>query len=105
MTLLATVSNLGGTFPRLFVLKLVDALTVASCVQLPAAPSEPFSCALEGDKHKCKDLGGTCQVYTDGYYMTNIVCVVVGIISFVWYIRPKVEKLMALPLRAWRDYD
>ena len=105
MTLLATVSNLGGTFPRLFVLKLVDALTVASCVQLPTAPFEPFSCALEGDKHKCKDLGGTCQVYTDGYYMTNIVCVVVGVISFVWYIRPKVEKLMALPLRAWRDYD
>ena len=109
MTLLATVSNLGGTFPRLFVLKLVDALTVASCVQLPTTaattPFEPFSCALEGDKRKCKDIGGTCQVHTDGYYMANIVCVIVGVVSFVWYIKPKVEKLMALPLRAWREYD
>ena len=109
MTLLATVSNIGGTFPRLFVLKLVDALTVASCVELPTTatttPFETFSCALEGDKRKCKDRGGTCQVYTDGYYMTNVFCVTVGIITFVLYIKPRVEKLMTLPLKAWRDYD
>ncbi|KAF8470088.1 acetyl-coenzyme A transporter 1-domain-containing protein [Kalaharituber pfeilii] len=104
MTLLATVSNLGGTFPRIFVLKLVDALTVASCTAPASNPFDPFSCALEGDKHTCKDMGGTCRIHTDGYYTTNVVCVLVGAASFVWYIKPKVNHLMALPLRAWREY-
>ncbi|KAI5805306.1 acetyl-coenzyme A transporter 1-domain-containing protein, partial [Peziza echinospora] len=114
MTLLATVSNLGGTFPRFFVLKLVDALTGANCLaptpspldpasDTSATPFEPFSCALEPEKHRCKDLGGSCKIYTDGYYTTNIVCVAVGVVTFVWYIRPRVNRLMALPLRAWRE--
>lgn len=124
MTLLATVSNLGGTFPRIFVLKLVDALTAATCAPAGAGAAaaaaavaggaggagkeggvfDPFSCALEADKHRCRDVGGACVVYTDGYYLTNVVCVVVGAASFVWYIRPRVERLMVLPLRAWREY-
>lgn len=106
MTLLATVSNLGGTFPRIFVLKLVDALTRATCTPGPKSesPFEAFSCALEGDKHTCKDLGGVCTTITDGYYATNVLCVVVGAASFYWYIGPKVRGLMALPLRAWREY-
>lgn len=32
MTLLNTVSNLGGTWPRFFVLKGVDAFSLATCV-------------------------------------------------------------------------
>ncbi|KFZ06104.1 hypothetical protein V501_07711, partial [Pseudogymnoascus sp. VKM F-4519 (FW-2642)] len=70
MTLLATVSNLGGTFPRFFILKLVDQFTQATCVPpvpgstaLSAALKSPlvteaFSCALEVDKHRCIDGGG-----------------------------------------------
>ena len=106
MTLLATVSNLGGTFPRIFVLKMVDGLTVASCVAGAGGKAgwQEFSCALEAEKHRCKDLGGICEMKTDGYYMTNVVCVLAGAASFVWYIRPRVLGLMALPLRAWRDY-
>ena len=38
----------------------------------------------------------------DGYYITNIVCVIIGVITFVLYIRPAALKLQALPLRAWR---
>jgi len=111
MTLLATVSNLGGTFPRFFVLKLVDTFTVATCmppIELPEGDLKgplitgAFSCALEAEKHRCLDGGGTCTISRDGYYITNVVCVIVGAITFWGFIQPAALKLQALPLRAWR---
>lgn len=62
----------------------------------------PFSCALEADKHRCLDGGGTCQVMTDGYYIVNIICIITGALTFFSFIRPKALMLQALPLRAWR---
>jgi len=111
MTLLATVSNLGGTFPRIFVLKMVDYFTSATCtpLQKPTASVpdlfDPFSCALEQEKHRCKDLDGQCLVHRDGFYITNMVCVIVGVVSFWAYIQPTANRLSALPLKAWREYD
>ncbi|RKU45394.1 hypothetical protein DL546_004521 [Coniochaeta pulveracea] len=103
MTLLATVCNLGGTFPRYFVLRMVDAFTSATC--RPGEKSletTPFSCAIQADKERCLLGGGTCEVTRDGYYFVNILCVIFGLVTFVMYIRPKVLQLQALPLRAWR---
>ncbi|KAF2757527.1 hypothetical protein EJ05DRAFT_439680 [Pseudovirgaria hyperparasitica] len=111
MTLLATVSNLGGTFPRIFVLKFVDWFTVATCHPPTVNPSDmksvdvidaPFSCVAEPDKARCKAGGGACTISTDGYYIVNILCVVIGALTFVAFIRPTVLKLQALPLKAWR---
>jgi hypothetical protein len=107
-----SVSNLGGTFPRIFVLKLVDYFTKATCVppsqtspgysDLKNPITEPFSCALEADKHLCLEGGGTCNILRDGYYITNIICVLIGAITFWTYIRPAALRLQAMPLRAWR---
>ncbi|KAA8896093.1 acetyl-coenzyme A transporter 1-domain-containing protein [Sphaerosporella brunnea] len=107
MTLLATVSNLGGTLPRIFVLKLVDVFTQATCTPNSTAttPFDPFSCALEQDKHICTDLGGTCNVERDGYYVTNVLCIIIGVVTFWAYIKPVATRLSALPLRSWREYD
>ncbi|KAI5846524.1 acetyl-coenzyme A transporter 1-domain-containing protein [Morchella snyderi] len=111
MTLLATVSNLGGTFPRIFVLKAVDALTSATCFPPSVAEKgaaevfEPFSCALEAQRQACGERGGSCVVERDGYYITNVLCVLVGLVTFVAYIKPAVERLSALPLKAWREYN
>ncbi|RWQ99040.1 acetyl-coenzyme A transporter 1-domain-containing protein [Paecilomyces variotii] len=112
MTLLATVSNLGGTFPKFFILKLVDTLTSATCIPPSTAPSPdklkgplvttPFSCVLEADKHRCLDGGGSCHVARDGYYITNILCVIIGAVTFWSFIKPAALKLQSLPLRAWR---
>ncbi|KAF2131982.1 hypothetical protein P153DRAFT_373823 [Dothidotthia symphoricarpi CBS 119687] len=112
MTLLATVSNLGGTFPRFFVLKAVDMFTQATC-QPPAIPpkagllkgdliTKPFSCALEAEKHRCLNGGGACKITTDGYYIVNILCIIIGVVTFWLYIKPAVMRIQALPLRAWR---
>ncbi|TQN66600.1 putative membrane protein [Colletotrichum shisoi] len=111
MTLLATVCNLGGTFPRFFVLRLVDYFTVATC--RPGNPAdlgalkgsivtEPFSCSLQPDKERCVAGGGTCEIVRDGYYFVNIICVIFGVVTFMLYIRPRVLHLQSLPMRAWR---
>ncbi|KAG9240728.1 acetyl-coenzyme A transporter 1-domain-containing protein [Calycina marina] len=115
MTLLATVSNLGGTFPRFFVLKLVDYFTVATCMPPPdgtkldaklrgplLTAADTFSCALGGEKDRCIQGGGICNIERDGYYVMNIVCVIIGVITFWGFIKPAALKLQALPLRAWR---
>ncbi|PHH74919.1 hypothetical protein CDD80_2755 [Ophiocordyceps camponoti-rufipedis] len=99
MTLLATVSNLGGTFPRYFVLRLVDALTVATC---RGGPDDGQSCAVQAAKERCERARGRCEVLQDGYHAVNVLCVAFGVVTFFWYIRPKVMHLQALPLRAWR---
>ncbi|KAH8590075.1 acetyl-coenzyme A transporter 1-domain-containing protein [Bisporella sp. PMI_857] len=115
MTLLATVSNLGGTFPRFFVLKLVDFFTKATCFppgpdyKLPSnlkgpllTTTDPFSCSLSAEKDRCIQGGGVCNIERDGYYVMNIVCVIVGVITFWGFIKPAAIRLQALPLRAWR---
>lgn len=109
-----SVSNLGGTFPRFFILKLVDYFTVATCI--PASPGSvltsaalksplitaAFSCVLETEKHRCVEGGGSCVIERDGYYITNVVCVIVGVVTFWGFIRERALKLQRLPLRAWR---
>lgn len=110
MTLLATVCNLGGTFPRFFVLGLVDALTTATCYPGKGDASKvtgtldaaPYSCALQLAKDQCLANGGVCEMVRDGYYVVNIICVIIGIATFITFIRPKVLQLQSLPLRAWR---
>ncbi|KAM7186587.1 Acetyl-coenzyme A transporter 1 domain containing protein [Rhypophila sp. PSN 637] len=108
MTLLATVCNLGGTFPRFFVLRLVDAFTSATCIppsdtaKLSSSITQTFSCAIQADKERCIEGGGTCHMERDGYYMVNMICVALGIVTLLMYIRPKVLHLQDLPLRAWR---
>lgn len=107
-----SVCNLGGTFPRYFILRLVDFFTQATCVPPTTAPdpstlkdalvTSSFSCSLEPDKNRCVNGGGTCNVLHDGYYTTNILCVLIGVISFTFFIKPAVLKLQGLPLRAWR---
>ncbi|KAK5133463.1 hypothetical protein LTR08_007705 [Meristemomyces frigidus] len=116
MTLLATVSNLGGTFPRFFVLYFVDAFSKATCLPPLDPPkdlsllkgdliTQPFSCVLEAEKHRCLNGGGVCNVQRDGYYIVNILCVAFGVVTFWAFIRPAAARLQALPLRAWRLKD
>ncbi|KAI5357441.1 Putative ampG-like permease/Acetyl-coenzyme A transporter 1, MFS transporter superfamily [Septoria linicola] len=110
MTLLATVSNLGGTFPRFFILKAVDAFTQATCIPPKGNPgdlkgdliTQSFDCVAEAEKHRCVNGGGTCNIGRDGYYYVNVLCVIFGVITFWGYIKPAALKLQALPMRAWR---
>ncbi|KDQ14932.1 hypothetical protein BOTBODRAFT_109510 [Botryobasidium botryosum FD-172 SS1] len=105
MTLLNTVSNLGGTWPTFPVLRAVDALTIATC-HIQEAGSElvvsASECATESGKSACKDLGGTCVIERDGYYAVSIICVTIGAVLFASFILPTARRLQAVPLAKWR---
>ena len=116
MTLLNTLSNLGGTWPRYFVFKMVDYFTVSQC-QPPAEVSperlkEIFGhanatlslgeCASDAGKARCGAIGGHCAIFRDGYYWTNTICVIVGALSLVLVILPIARHLERVPPQAWR---
>lgn len=64
--------------------------------------TQAFTCAGEADKHRCRDGGGVYNITTDGYHIVNILCIIIGVITFWGYIKPAVMRIQALPLRAWR---
>ncbi|KAL4246768.1 AmpG-like permease/Acetyl-coenzyme A transporter 1 [Abortiporus biennis] len=107
MTLLATFTNLGGTWPRFFVLKGVDAFSIATC-NIKAAGQQlsvkAAECVSEHGKQACKDLGGECITERDGYYIVSAICMGVGTLLVVFYLIPTARKLQALPASKWRVY-
>ncbi|TPX34605.1 hypothetical protein SeMB42_g07298 [Synchytrium endobioticum] len=70
MTLLNTVSNFGGTWPRYFILNAVDHFTSSTCTKMDVAANTTIQCADDASKALCKSLEGTCNTYIDGYYVT-----------------------------------
>ncbi len=104
------LANLGGTFPKFFVLKFIDMLSLATC-HPPLNPladlkgpliTEPFSCVAEGEKSRCITDGGTCNITRDGFYIVNILCIIIGVVTFWGYIKATIYRLQALPTKAWR---
>lgn len=57
---------------------------------------------MEPAKAACRAGGGTCTLEREGYYYTNILCVLFGAVTFFLWIRPTVLGLQRLPLAAWR---
>merc|ERR1712168_604596 len=82
MTLLNTLTNLGGNWPSTLALWMVDPLTSKQCQgQLNSTlPVHERQC---GDSHQvelCTGAGGECVTQMDGYYIESLVCFVVGMI-------------------------
>ncbi|KAI9596676.1 acetyl-coenzyme A transporter 1-domain-containing protein, partial [Syncephalis fuscata] len=88
MTLLNTLSNLGGTWPRYFVLEAVDWFTDARC----HIPDQPFN-SNEAAKHECRDLKGHCEIYQDGFYTVSAISLFLSIAIFVFYIRRTTRRI------------
>ncbi|KAF9183425.1 hypothetical protein BGZ51_004043 [Haplosporangium sp. Z 767] len=101
MTLLNTLSNFGGTWPRFFVLKAVDYLTISMC-SVQDANDAAFSCASEPGKSLCTELNGECLMQRDGYYYVSSLCVTIGSLLLVIYIAPTIRYLEALNPKLWK---
>ncbi|KAH9244049.1 hypothetical protein BASA81_018589 [Batrachochytrium salamandrivorans] len=101
MTLLNTLSNLGGTWPKYFVLKAVDYYTDAPCNVTDTAGAM-IKCTDDPAKDLCKSLNGTCDYRSDGYYIVNIGCMVLGLVTLFLFIKPSIAHLEKLPERVWR---
>eukprot|EP01104_Vermistella_antarctica_P004220 TRINITY_DN14711_c0_g1_i1.p1 TRINITY_DN14711_c0_g1~~TRINITY_DN14711_c0_g1_i1.p1 ORF type:complete len:645 (+),score=92.82 TRINITY_DN14711_c0_g1_i1:352-2286(+) len=105
LTLLNTCSNLGGTWPKFFVLAAVDYFTEKSCVG--SRPSEngdvdefhyryaTSRCNGSALGKSCVDLGGRCVVETEGYYLVSSACILVGAFLYLFWIRKVVPRLEA----------
>nr|XP_046246309.1 acetyl-coenzyme A transporter 1 [Scatophagus argus]XP_046246310.1 acetyl-coenzyme A transporter 1 [Scatophagus argus] len=96
MTLLNTVTNLGGNWPSTVALWMVDPLTSKECQgavgQSCGSPEEAGLCMMEG---------GTCVTTLDGYYVESVVCVVIGLAWWVW-LGKKMRQLQDQSPAAWR---
>ena len=97
MTLLNTMSNFGGTWPKYFVMMAVDYFTDAPC-----STDSTLKCLDDPSKAKCKSLGGVCNYKEHGFYLVNTVCLAFGLLAMLFYIRPVLAKLQRLPDSAWR---
>ncbi|KAM8905505.1 acetyl-coenzyme A transporter 1 [Spinachia spinachia] len=96
MTLLNTVTNLGGNWPSTLALWMVDPLTWKECQgaagQSCGSPEEAGLCAREG---------GVCVTTLDGYYVESVLCVVIGLVWWVWFGK-KMRRLQEQAPAAWR---
>ncbi|EMR10750.1 hypothetical protein PNEG_00899 [Pneumocystis murina B123] len=97
MTLLNTVSNLGGTWPRYFVFESIDFFTKSYC-----SKNITNKCMTHEQITFCKELNGHCIKKVDGYYIINFLSIFTGFLLFFIFIKPSVEKLQKLPLKAWK---
>ncbi|KAK9718591.1 hypothetical protein K7432_005393 [Basidiobolus ranarum] len=102
MTLLNTMSNLGGTWPKFFVLRAVDYFTEATCT-LP--DNSAFSCVTEAAKSTCSEMSGKCTTSIDGYYPVSALCVTIGTALLFGYIIRQIRTIEALPSSMWRLKD
>jgi len=104
MTLLNTFSNLGGTWPRYFVLKGVDYFSVATCKVKDGSELilKAAECVSDHGKKTCADINGECITERDGYYYVSAICLALGVVSVLFYIIPTARRLQALPPARWR---
>ncbi|XP_062408260.1 acetyl-coenzyme A transporter 1 [Sardina pilchardus] len=95
MTLLNTVTNLGGNWPSTLALWLVDPLTSKEC---QGAASQ--TCGSPEEAGLCVKEGGTCVTVLDGYYVESVVCVVIGL---TWWLLlgKRLRRLQDESPQAW----
>ncbi|TFK30717.1 hypothetical protein FA15DRAFT_662749 [Coprinopsis marcescibilis] len=105
MTLLNTFTNMGGTWPKWFILNGVDWFSIANC-HLPKTSSQVLikatECISHAGKAHCKAVKGDCVYERDGYYIVTTACMIFGMVFLVAAIYPAARKLQGLPTSAWR---
>ncbi|XP_048250112.1 acetyl-coenzyme A transporter 1-like [Haliotis rufescens] len=96
MTLLNTLSNLGGNWPATVALWMVDFLTWKNCTA-----DGVDSCNSKTLTAECHAADGKCNTTMDGYYIESVACVILGLIWLVWK-KSTVKRLDSLDLSAWK---
>ncbi|XP_028818241.1 acetyl-coenzyme A transporter 1 [Denticeps clupeoides] len=95
MTLLNTVTNLGGNWPSTLALWLVDPLTSKEC---QGAIGQ--TCGTPEDVGLCVKEGGVCVTVLDGYYVESLVCVIIGL-SWWIFLGKRMKRLQDESPAAW----
>lgn len=100
MTLLNTLSNFGGTWPKLIIMSMINYFTIYEC----KIPGQSQSLTYQGgDMNKCtKEMGGSASIIRDGYYVTNAICYIFGLCLYFGFLKKKAQQLQNLPISSWR---
>ncbi|KAG8281208.1 hypothetical protein J6590_063408 [Homalodisca vitripennis] len=96
MTLLNTLTNLGGSWPRTLVLLFVDGLTFKYC-----SNDTENVCSNPDLVKVCEDGYGLCHSYVDGYYVLVGICTVIGLLWMGWG-RRTIQDLQGRDLTDWK---
>lgn len=100
MTLLNTLSNFGGTWPRLLIMSMINYFTVYECY----VPMTNKSIIYQGGSmEKCTEkLNGKISILRDGYYVTNGLCVIFGLVIYFGFLKKKAQQLQTIQTESWR---
>ncbi|AQZ17862.1 YBR220C [Zygosaccharomyces parabailii] len=100
MTLLNTLSNFGGTWPRMIIMSMINYFTVYECY----IPNTNQVITYQGGSmEKCTDgWKGEASILRDGYYVTNGICLIIGTLLYFGYLKRKAQQLQTIPVDAWR---
>lgn len=121
MTLLNTVTNLGGNWPSTVALWMVDPLTSKECrgaVEQSCGSAAAAEVNLQAESGRdggrlaqlhsrffplqlCVDAGGACTTTLDGYYVESAVCVAIGLLWWLW-MGQKMKQLQEKSPEAWK---
>ena len=112
MTLLNTISNMGGKWSQTFFLWLVDIISWKECIHDEFSNTTLIlstnKCVNKEEKEICVKNGGKCYTDIDGYYIEAIICLIYGLI-FYKFNKKTVEYLGRLPTDDWhilsKDYE
>jgi MFS transporter, PAT family, solute carrier family 33 (acetyl-CoA transportor), member 1 len=100
LTLLNTVANLGGTWPKFFILLLVDFFTERQCISATTGEILSINCAIKAMQPLCVEAGGTCIKQREGYYPVGFFCITVGILLY-FFLRKTLRRLQSLHDSSW----
>lgn len=99
MTLLNTLSNFGGTWPRIIVMSMINYFTMSRC-QVSSTHEDYI---FRGSSEKCaSDPFAKVTMITDGYYVVNAFCVCLGLLLYFGFLKRQAQRLQLLPISAWR---
>ena len=104
MTLLNTLTNLGGNWPSTLALWLVEPLTTKQCVPGTNTTVDMSSntCGDQVQVDTCTGAGASCDTVLDGYYVECGICFVVGMAWLVLWGYRTINRLTAAPDEEWR---
>ncbi|XP_065173395.1 acetyl-coenzyme A transporter 1 [Atheta coriaria] len=100
MTLLNTVTNLGGNWPATLALWFVDNLTFKECIGGNSTITDN-TCRDHLEEELCTKNEGYCSTYLDGYYVETVVCAIIGTLWLSWA-RKHINYVQMLPDAAWK---
>lgn len=99
MTLLNTVTNLGGNWPATLSLWLVDPLTWKQCIG--GTDASDNTCSNTVEQELCTHSGGKCTTWLDGYYIETFICAAIGFAWLSWG-NKKIRNIQSLDDSVWK---